>query len=159
MNHKKRNVLIVGLGNPLVGDDGVGNFVIEQLQTRELPPNIRVTDCGTDILKITSHLKNTSRIILIDAVDAGKKAGEIFYFHEKELLTFPGESRGAHLLSVSESLKLLKKVNPEVEKAQILLIGIQPEKVVVGRGLTPPVKKAAREVVENIISQYGGSNE
>ena len=110
ISHQK-NVLIVGLGNPLKQDDGVGNFIVAQLVQLPLPPNVKIIDCGTDILKMTSFFDQTDEIILIDAVDTRRSPGTILYFERQELLKLPGKTQTVHFLSLIESLKLLEKIS------------------------------------------------
>jgi hydrogenase maturation protease len=150
----RKNVLIVGLGNPLMKDDGVGNFVATQLLKLSLSTHVEVTDCGTDILKITTFFNQTDEVILIDAVDAGESPGSIFYLKKHDLLKLPGKTQTVHFLSLIESLKLLDKLNTDFQKMKVTLIGIQPQSVEHQQGLSTPVKKSALTIIKELYSQY-----
>jgi len=154
MKRGKKNILIVGLGNPLMGDDGVGIFIINHLQRLSLPPYLKIVDCGTDILKILSHIEGQEQVILIDAVDWKHQPGTVYHFDKNELLNFSGESKSAHLISVIDSIRLLEKLNPDFQKAEVEMIGIQPERISISNHLSPPVEKAASEVIQKIKDNY-----
>ena len=65
--------LIIGLGNPLRGDDGVGVRVVQALAERALPAGVEVVDGGTQGLGLVSLLEGQKRVILVDAADVGKR--------------------------------------------------------------------------------------
>ncbi len=144
------STLIVGLGNTLMRDDGVGIFILQELETLPHPPQVQLANCGSDLLKILSHFNHQQRIILIDAVEMGESPGTVRYFSREEIMQMPGQSQAAHQLSAIETIRLLESLYPEFRKAEIQLIGIQPERVEVGEGLTPSVERAAREIVQEL---------
>ncbi len=154
MKREKKNILIVGLGNPLVGDDGVGIYIIRHLQRLSLPTGVKVIDCGTDVLKILSHIEGQERIILIDAVDGKQPPGTVYRFSKDNLLNFNGVSKSAHLISVTDSLRLLEKLNPDFQKAEVEMIGIQPARVEIGNRLSPSVEEAAQKVIRELADKY-----
>jgi hydrogenase maturation protease len=137
-----------------MGDDGVGNYIVALLQKKSPPSNIKIIDCGTDVLKLTSHFKIQDEIILIDALDAGKSPGTIYYLSKDEILNIKGEGKSAHLLSVVESIKLLNTVSPPFQKLPMILIGIQPKSLKLGQGLSHKVKTAALKIVETLTHQH-----
>jgi hydrogenase maturation protease len=146
--------LIVWLGNTLMRDDGVGIFVLQQLEALPLPPQIQLANCGSDLLKILSHFRHQQKIILIDAVEMEEPPGTVRYFSREEILQMPGQSQAAHQLSAIEAIRLLESVYPEFREAEIQLIGVQPERVEVGEGLTPAVERAAQKIVQELRKQW-----
>ncbi len=154
MDNRNERVLIVGLGNSLMGDDGVGVFVIETLENASPPANLTIVNCGSDVLKILSHLEGQQMIIIIDAVDMGQAPGTIFRFRKSEFLGLKGDSKSAHLLSAVDSLRLLETINPDFQKADLEFIGIQPQIIERRPQLVPPVRKAAEQVISEILESY-----
>lgn len=65
------NTLILGLGNPLRGDDGVGTAVITTLQNEPLPPDVDVVDGGTAGLELVLLLQKYRRVLVVDAAEMG----------------------------------------------------------------------------------------
>lgn len=153
-NKGKIPTLIVGLGNSLMADDGVGIYIVEQLSAMPRPPHVRVADCGTDILKVVSHIADAQRIIFIDAVDAGAAPGTIFHFDKSEILKMPGQNQAAHQLSATESLRLLDKLYPGFRMLDLHLIGVQPAIVEIKEGLSEQVRHAAQLVLAEIRQRY-----
>ncbi len=154
MNNPGRKILIIGVGNPLLADDGVGVYVIDELKKIPVPENVKLADCGTDVLKLLSFLEDEDIIVIVDAVDGKRDAGTIFHFNKEETLKFPGESKSAHLISVIDSLRLLEKVNPLFQKARLDFFGIQPLKVEMESQLSEPVKTSADKVISEIKDKY-----
>src|SRR5690348_7528678 len=59
--------LVLGLGNVLMGDEGIGVYVVRELGKRELPPNVECLDGGTGGFTLLEPLENADRIVIIDA--------------------------------------------------------------------------------------------
>jgi len=136
------HLLIVGAGNPLMGDDGAGIRVIESLlQNRHI--SVEVYDCGTDLLKIGSLEKQYDDIILVDTVRTGTSPGTIHWFTQKQLLSFSNSS-SAHQISLLEALALLPVMNPLFESVRFSIIGIEPETVSRTPELSQPVRTSVR---------------
>ena len=154
MNSAKRNLLVVGLGNPLMGDDGVGIYVIRQLAVSPLPQHVQVADCGTDVLKLMTYLEEQNLVVFIDAMDGAAQPGTIFRMNKSQLFGFNGTSKSAHMLSVIDSLKLLDKMHEAFGKAEIDFFGIQPERVARQDGLSESVQQSADKVIQIIRSAY-----
>lgn len=77
--HKHPNVMIIGLGNLLMCDDGVGVYAIKELE-KDPPEDVVLVDVGTAIFHCQHLLEEADEIIAIDAVCAGDKAGTIYSF-------------------------------------------------------------------------------
>ena len=86
-------VLVIGLGNPLRGDDGVGPRLVEELARREMPPGVQVLDGGAVGLGLLDLVEGRERVIVVDAAEMGRKPGEFVRFT-------PGDAR---LVSTSDS--------------------------------------------------------
>ena len=81
-----RKITVIGCGQILVGDDGLGVRVVEALQKMDLPENVEVIDAGVGGLAILSMIENSEKSIIVDAVHTGKEApGFIYHFTDKEL--------------------------------------------------------------------------
>ncbi|MBI3361476.1 MAG: hydrogenase maturation protease [Chloroflexi bacterium] len=70
------NAVVVGLGNPLRGDDGIGPAVIEWLKQRELPAGVEVMDGGTGGLELIPTLTGRRRALIVDAANLGRAPGK-----------------------------------------------------------------------------------
>jgi hydrogenase maturation protease len=143
--------LILGFGNPWMGDDGAGMRVAELLANRELPAAVKVEQAGTPGWDLPMWFEGCSDVILVDAVQMGQKPGEWKCFQSGEIqvemedgllsLHQPDLACG---LALSQALGLLP--------GNLRLYGIQPGDLSPGAGLSPAVCACLPEIIESIIS-------
>jgi len=126
----KKSVLILGCGNVLFGDDGFGPAVIEHLQKNyQLPEDVCSLDVGTGVREILFTVilseKKPKKIILIDAVDVGRKPGDVFELPIDEIPENKISDFSLHQLPTSNLLRELKKHC----KVEIKIISAQVENI------------------------------
>jgi coenzyme F420 hydrogenase subunit delta len=153
----RKEILIAGCGNKLFGDDGFGPEVLEYLTDHyTVPENICVLDVGTGIRKILFTLSlseiRPKVIVIIDAVDKGRKPGEIFEITLDEIPEEKIDDFSIHQVPSSNLLKELQdlcSVHVRVMACQIKTIPetIQP-------GLSESVKKAVPLMAKRIADEY-----
>lgn len=83
--------LVLGVGNELLQDEGLGIHAVRLLKTYELPPDVEVLEGGTAGPQLLSLLDGVGRLIVLDCIEAGAEPGAIFRFQPGELGTFPPE--------------------------------------------------------------------
>ena len=145
------DTLILGLGNVLRGDDGVGTAVISTLQSQSLPDGVDLIDGGTAGLEIVLLLKEYRRVIVVDAAEMGLEAGEWRAFEGKTavLPVNPSSMNGTlHGTGFAEALALAEALGTLPE--ELLVFGVQPERVDWGEGLSERVKTAVSPLCEAI---------
>ena len=81
--------LVIGCGNLLRGDDGVGPVLIRHLWERDIPDHVRIADGGTAGMDVAFQMRGADRVILIDACQSGSEAGDIFQVPGEELEDLP----------------------------------------------------------------------
>lgn len=148
---KKRNqspeqTLIVGVGNPLLGDEGIGCLVIERLSQMSMPADVSIVDCGCDLLNLASYIDRPQRIIVIDAVRAAGKPGQIYRFDFNELDEIQTKSASAHQLRMVDALRLLKQTYRSLTCCEITIIGIEPGAL----GLSTELSEQVKENIANL---------
>lgn len=144
-------MLVVGLGNPLMGDDGVGHAVVEQL--RRLLANrqgVRIEHGDTDALRLPSLWHGEKEVWLVDAVRSGAPTGTIHRLDHQALLAVPQRHHHAHRLSLPESLRWMALAVPEMASVGYRFWGIEVQAVAPAEGLTPAVAAAAEQVAAEI---------
>jgi hydrogenase maturation protease len=145
-------ILILGLGNPLMGDDGVGHKVAELLASR-LPDDCEVICAGTDVLRWADEMEGRSRVILIDAL-LGDTPGDIAV----EEYDFPGVATrqwNVHHLSAPQSIALLRIAVPSLRDVRFTLVGIGVESVQAGFGLSPRLAARLPEILDRVRALVG----
>lgn len=153
MNNQKtdRKTLVLALGNPLRGDDGVGAAVLQQLDQMDLPPHVTMIDGGTPGLESVLLLQGYQRAIIIDAADMGREAGEWECFSPQNVDFSRGDIRGTlHYAGLAEALTLGGVLN--ILPDEIMIYGVQPEIIGWSPGLSEPVQTAIPQVSTSILS-------
>jgi len=153
----RKEILIAGVGNILFGDDGFGPEVIEYLKSHySIPDNVCLADAGTGIRKILFTISlsevRPKVIVIIDAVDKGKKPGEIFDIPLDEIPVEKIDDFSIHQVPSSNLLKELQdfcNVKVIIKVCQIKSI---PETI--QSGLTEPLKNAVPILAEKIAEEY-----
>ena len=122
-------ILIIGLGNPLSGDDGFGARVLARLQEKGGPaiPGVTIIDAQTDLLNHLETFSDYDLIIIIDAVlDLEGKLGprgSIAVFDEEVIHAWSGHSLSAHQISPLLTVKLFRTLHPH-SRSKITLVGL-----------------------------------
>jgi len=146
-------VAVLGLGNVLLGDDGVGPFVIEMLRAGyALPDSVSVTDVGTPGLGLPAYLSESDAVILVDAVCASGEPGELRLYRRQEIDDVPLKPRvSPHDPAVQEALFLVDLAG--CGPGELLLVGIIPEQTAVGAGLSKPVRRACQPAIDAVLRE------
>jgi hydrogenase maturation protease len=142
-----RTTLIVGLGNPLSGDDIFGPKVLEQLHPSEtqLLPGTTLIDAHTDLLNHIEDFEKYDSVLLIDAIlDPEGKLGEpgkVVILDEAKLQFLPETSQSVHQMSPLLAVKLFRTLHPEAQ-TQITLIGLIIDRLTAEPCYATPVRIA-----------------
>ncbi|MFQ6117317.1 MAG: hydrogenase maturation protease [Candidatus Bipolaricaulia bacterium] len=145
-----RKTIVLGLGNLLMGDEGVGVHVIRRLQELELPPGVEPVDGGTAGIDLLPVFKEAARVIVVDAVRAGGEAGSIYRFGPKELEEASQEALSLHQLSLGEVLQAASLLGIEPE---VTIIGVEPKQIAPGMEISPELTEALPRVIEVILEE------
>ena len=144
-------ILIAGLGNVLLQDDGVGVHAIRELRKNRLP-GVVVAEVGTAVLDALHLFEWADRILAIDAMQAGGLSGTIYLLCGGSVAE-QGFQTSLHELSLVSALKFIsRELIPE-----ITVLGIEPETIDYGLQLTPTLRAMLPKVVQeakNIVSQW-----
>ena len=135
------NIVIMGIGNWLRSDDGVGVHAAQAL-AKDPPPGALVVDAGTDALSALSFLEDAAHVLVIDAVQSGGKPGTIRRLTESDLLRH-AHATTAHTVSLLASRHLLP---PGSAWPQFLILGVEPASLTYGMELSPEVAAALPQV-------------
>lgn len=142
---------VLGLGNPLMGDDGAGVRVVELLRARRLPPGVAVVDGGVGGLDFYDLLAEAGREVWV--VDALRRAadapGTLHVIDDcAGRLSTDGALVSGHDVTVAHALRLARALGDG--PARVRLYGIVPDRVGTGGGLSPAVEAAARRAADEI---------
>jgi len=134
---------IVGIGNSLMRDDGVGVHVARALTETPLPCGVEVIDGGTDP-DVVFALDGFERVIVVDAMRGGEAPGTVYRLGGN--VEFGGADRRAcHDVGLLETLRAVRPIG---EAPEVVLLGIEPEEIEWGTELSPSVRASVSRVVE-----------
>lgn len=134
------NTLIIGAGNILLKDEGIGPRVIEELKKERLSGDIELIDAGTQILDTILSQGAAEKLIVVDAVKANGKPGSIYRFRPEDIEEDTEVRLSLHQGTVIEALKIMKFQN-RLPK-DVVIFGIEPKDI--GWGTTPSDELVAR---------------
>jgi hydrogenase maturation protease len=146
-------VVVLGMGNVLVGDDAFGPFVARKLDARYLmAPGVEVHDIGTPGLDLVPHIAGIDMVIVIDTVTTKAEPGSIFRYHSAELKARgPSARSNPHQPTLADTLFLLEV--QDLAPRELLLVGVVPARYDTGAPLSAPVRAAVPEVMSMIVSE------
>lgn len=153
----RKEILIAGCGNKLFGDDGFGPEVVDYLLDHySIPDNICLLDVGTGIRKILFTISLSEPrprvIVIIDAVDKGRRPGEIFEISLDEIPHEKIDDFSIHQVPSSNLLKELRDLCSVKVRVMACQIKTIPEAM--RSGLSRPVQKAVPLMAQRIADEY-----
>jgi hydrogenase maturation protease len=147
-----RPTLILCLGNPLLGDEGIGVRVAEELKGLELPDGVSVVEGGTAGLRLISLMEGYQRVIIVDAADMGRPPGHVVRFTPSEVRFKTVEAPlSLHQIGLVEALALADAL--EVTPGELVIIGVQPGRVEMSGELSPEVEGAIPQIIRIVLDE------
>jgi len=151
-HQKERMTLILGFGNPLHGDDGVGAYAVQMLNARSLPTNVKVRDAGTPGFGLVSEIEGWDRVILIDAIRMGRSPGSWRRFNPDEVRLLAADGfLSLHQPGLANSLALAQALN--LLPKEIIFFGIEPIGTDLFDDINPIASNSVEEVVNHILNE------
>jgi hydrogenase maturation protease len=138
--------LVIGLGNPIMGDDGLGLAALERLQREwRLPADVHLADGGTWGMRLLPLIEGAEAVLLLDAIDAGRPPGELIVLGGEQLPRMFNHKLSPHQIDLREVLAIgeLRGTLP----ARLAAVGLQPARVEMSTSLSPEVEGGLGRVV------------
>jgi len=150
-------VVVIGVGNTILSDDGVGVHAARLLQSDpRVPAGVTIVDGGTIGLELVPYACDASHVLLLDAIDSGQAAGTLARMTGDGLLaTKKGWS--AHQLGVADLVAALALVSTQPQ--DVIVLGVQPANTDWGTALSPLVEAALVPLVDAALAQLQNWNE
>ena len=146
MSESGAGTLVIGLGNPLMGDDGLGLAALERLAADwVLPPSVELVDGGTWGLNLLHRIEEADQVLFLDAVNAGKEPGEPVELDRNELPKVLGLKLSPHQIDLREVLALAK-LRGTLPRT-VACLGLQPGSVEMRTALSPALEDRLEELV------------
>ena len=139
--------VIIGIGNILLKDDGVGVHVIKQLENEKLPSTIELVDGGTSTLDMLGYFLDYERVIVVDCLRAGLKPGTIYRIKPEDIKSYKKENLSIHDVQI---LDVVKMANMMDKYPEVVIFGIEPEKIDLDLEMTETMTNKIPEMVSYI---------
>jgi hydrogenase maturation protease len=148
------STLVLGLGNLLLGDEGVGVHAAQALITEGCPEGTVVLDVGTSILEALPELEQAERVIVIDAVKGGKAPGTIYRMPFEDFAKKPIIA-SMHGFDLDRVLALTKRQQPP----DVLVLGVEPANMAYSLELSREIAGVLPSLLALVKKEIGLKNE
>ena len=146
----KKKTFIIGIGNLILKDEGVGVHVIRRLQSKDLPPEVELIDGGTSTMELLGIIQEADRIIVVDAVRAGGEPGTIYRVSPEDLISETERPLSLHQVGLLEVLGMAKQLGA---CGNVVIIGIEPKEVSWGTELTGELETRVPRLMEAVLDE------
>ena len=145
-----QEILILGVGNVLLTDEGVGVRVAHELMARyDFPPNVKVMDGGVLGLSLSGIMMEARRVIVVDAVRGGEAPGTVYRFDWNARPEHIQYKDSLHQIDLMETMALLPLLG---DPPEVVVIGVEFGDIDnYGLELTPQVEQAVEPLIEQVI--------
>jgi len=151
MSLDPKPILILGIGNILLKDEGVGVHTANKMMEMDLPPDVEVMDGGTMGLNLLFYIEGRKKVIVIDTVLVGDPPGTIYRFTDASLVDNKPMLRTAHGVDFTDVIKTSKMLGTKPD--EIIFIGIEPESLDEGLEMTPTIEKRVPALIKMVMKE------
>lgn len=139
---------VLGIGNPLCRDDGIGIRVIAEMRESGKYPHIAIIDGGAapDLFSLLDT--DSGKLIIVDALRGGGRPGDIYRLKLVAENIADGLPGSLHGMGILDSLKLMKELGRPL--TDVVIIGIEPADVSHGLGLSPAIEAKVRHLIKAV---------
>jgi hydrogenase maturation protease len=155
-NKGNPKITVLGIGNLLLKDEGVGAHLAQKLTGIVDYANVNIIDAGTypDFPSLVDN--NTDKLIIVDAVKTGDKPGTIYRFSFDNVDMDSAPSISLHDVGVPDSLKMMTLLNRQPKST--VVIGIEPKTIDFGLELSPEVEGKLSQLIELVLQEIEETN-
>ena len=145
-------VVVIGVGNLLLKDEGIGVHIAHALQKMDISQGIKIIDGGTSP-DLIAYSEAGDKLIIIDAMKGGDRPGTIYRLHPQDLTP---EARGAlsvHELGVEQSLKMMNLIGNAPK--EVTIIGIEPKEIDWGTEPSVDLQQKIPQIIKVVLKEIG----
>jgi hydrogenase maturation protease len=143
--------LILGVGNILLRDEGVGVRVIERMRDLALPADVELADGGTSGADLVDVLADRERVVVVDAVAADAEPGTVLRFSGDELVGQSVVPISLHQFGLVDSLLMARQLG--CAPKEVIVFGIKPKDISPGLELSDKIEALVPKVIELVLAE------
>jgi hydrogenase maturation protease len=145
-------IAVLGIGNLLLSDDGVGVHVIKKLQEEyEFPDSVELIDGGTKGLDLLPLFEGKDKILIVDAANFRKEPGTIDTVEGDKIPAFLSSKLSVHQIGLPDTLFAAKLM--DITPAEMSLIGIQPKSMETGIELSEDIRDKMEPLIKKVLEK------
>lgn len=148
MNSK---IVVIGIGNLLLMDEGIGVHTINELEKHELPRDIEIYDGGTGGFKLIDLMHGAARVIFIDAVETDKVPGSVTIFSAEEVRSIYNKKK--YSLHDTDLMEIIKMTEMLGNSPLIEIVGVQPKTISYGTTLSKELADSMSNIVNSVLKK------
>jgi hydrogenase maturation protease len=145
---------VLGIGNVLLRDDGVGVRAVEALAARGAPPGVELVDGGTSTLDMLGLFLRRDRLVIVDALRGGHAPGTVYRVTPEQLGAQQGPSASLHEVQILDVLRIAGLLG---KAPAVTIVGVEPGAVEPCIGLTPAVEAALPAVLDVVLAELSAA--
>jgi hydrogenase maturation protease len=147
----KSPILVLGIGNILLHDEGLGVHAVKAMESLKLPGSIELLDGGTAGADLLDAIADRRKVIVIDALDIDDTAGTILRLKPEDLLSNTSGSISLHEFGIAETLRMARHLH--CEPKEVIIIGVKPQSIEPGIGLTDEMTARLPKIIECVLAE------
>ena len=144
-------IVVIGIGNLLLMDEGIGVHTINELEKHDLPGSIEIYDGGTGGFKLIDLMHGAARVIFIDAVETGKAPGSVTIFSAEDVHSIYNKKK--YSLHDTDLMEIIKMAEMLGNPPMIEIVGIQPKTINYGTTLSKELAGSMSNIVNSVLKR------
>jgi len=150
--YQEHRVTILGLGNILLSDEGVGVHVVNEFQKRyEVPPYVEIVDGGAAGLDLIPFIEGREKVVMVDAVNFDREPGYIDVLENEQIPVRLTQKASMHHLGLMDVLCIVRLSGNVPE--DMCIVGIQPGSLELGLDMTPPIWDKQEALIDRLVQK------
>ena len=148
---KNNPIVLLGVGNILLTDEGFGVHVVNQLREDYVfNPPITIIDGGTMGMELLTYMRGMTKLLLVDAINGGDLPGTVYEFPHEEMNHYFTEAISVHEVGMQDILRIRALQEDPLEDA--VVIGVEPESLELGLDLSETTQAVVEDVKKRILA-------
>lgn len=147
-----KHIVVLGVGNVLMTDEGIGIKAVEVLERDGLLPEaVRIIDGGTSTHELLEDLENLDALVIVDAVASGREPGTIVRLEDEGIPSAFSNKLSPHQHGINDLLATLRLLGRAPRT--VILYGVEPERLALGMELSPRLQAGLPQLVARVVEE------
>lgn len=148
---KEKKIVVLGVGNILLKDEGFGVHVVKELKKMKLPKNVEVLNGGVLGPNLLGYIEDLEKLIVVDVVNVNAKPGTIFRIKPEQIRTNSQKYISSfHQIGVIEAIDIAESLG---KKFETIIFALQPETIGMGMELSKKLEEKMPEILKIILDE------